>query len=165
MVYIKELLPNPVGNDKDGEWIKLINTGDEITSIGKWKIFDVAEKAFVFNANQELPAGGEITLDYALTKITLNNDGDTITLVNNKGEVVDALTYSGQVGDDEIITAEAFLEITQETLQNPSLENLAFVGQGQLVSDTQVAPVLVAIALAATLGIIAGFLGKKTYEK
>lgn len=165
MVYIKELLPNPVGNDKDGEWIKLINTGDEITSIGKWKIFDVAEKTFIFNANQELPAGGEITLDYALTKITLNNDGDTITLVNNKGEVVDALTYSGQVGDDEIITAEAFLEITQETLQNPRLENLAFVGQGQLVSDAQIAPFLVAIALAATLGIIAGFLGKKTYEK
>lgn len=165
MVYIKELLPNPVGNDKDGEWIKLINTGDEITSIGKWKIFDVAEKTFIFNANQELPAGGEITLDYALTKITLNNDGDTITLVNNKGEVVDALTYSGQVGDDEIITAEAFLEITQETLQNPSLENLAFVGQGQLVSGAQITPFLVAIALAVTLGIIAGFLGKMTYER
>lgn len=164
MVFIKELLPNPVGNDKDGEWIKIINTSDETASIGKWKIFDEAQKTFIFDANQEIPAGGEIILDYSRTKITLNNGGETITLVNNKGEVVDVLSYSGQVSDDEIITAEAFLETTEEVIQSPSLEDLAFVGQGQLVSEAQITPFLVAIALAATLGIIAGFLGKMMYE-
>jgi len=165
MVYIKELLPNPVGNDKDGEWIKIINTGGEVTHIGGWRIFDAAEKTFTFNANQKLPAGGEIILDYALTGITLNNDTEELTLVNNKGEIVDTLSYSGQVSDDEIITAEAFLETTQEVSQSPNLESLAFAGQGRLVGDAEITPFLTAIVLAVTLGIIAGFLAKMVYEK
>jgi len=165
MVYIKEFLPNPAGSDKEGEWIRLINTGEETITIGGWRVFDEAEKAFIFDASQQLPAGGELVLSYAQTGITLNNNGETITLINDEKGIVDVLSYSGQASDDEIIVAERFLETTEETLPNQNLKNLALVGQEQFVDSVQVAPFLVAVVLAVTLGVIAGFLGKIMYEK
>ena len=41
MVYFKELLPNPVGKDTDGEWIKLINIGEETVNISLISKFNI----------------------------------------------------------------------------------------------------------------------------
>ena len=166
MVFIRELLPNPVGRDTDGEWIKLVNTGEASMEIGGWRLMDASGKAFVFRVGESLPPKSNITLKYSQTGIVLNNNGDTIKLINNKGEIIDTLTYPGQVSDDEIIIAERFIEVVDKSPQSPgSLQELAFVGQGPLITGASTAPLLVAIALAATFGASVGFLQKRMYEE
>jgi len=119
MVFIKELLPNPVGPDTDGEWIKIVNTGDESVDVHGWSLSDTSGKTFSFQKGTSISSMTEITLKYSQTKIQLNNNGDTLKLRNSVGETVDTLAYSGQVSDDEIIIAERFLEVTTDTNSTP----------------------------------------------
>ena len=166
MVFIRELLPNPVGRDTDGEWIRLVNISEATVEIGGWKLSDASGKEFVFRPGESLAPKSDALLEYSQTGIVLNNNGDTIKLLDSKGEIIDTLIYSGQVGDDEIIIAERFIEVIDKSPPNQaSLENLAFIGQGSLVTDANVAPLLVALALAVIFGVAVGFLQKRMHEE
>ena len=166
MVFIKELLPNPVGRDVDGEWINIVNTSNEAVDIHGWSLTDTSGKAFSFQKGTSIPPMTEMTLKYSQTKISLNNNGDTLKLIDSVGVVVDTLSYSGQVSDDEIIIADRFLEVTTDINSIPrSLESLAFVGQGPLTTGVSSAPLLVALTIALVFGLLIGFLQKRIHEK
>ena len=166
MVFIKELLPNPVGPDTDGEWIKIVNVGDEAVNIGGWSLTDTSGKTFSFPKGTSAPPKTEITLNYSQTNIPLNNNGDTLKLRDGIGETIDTISYSRQVSDDEIIIAERFIEITESANPTPkSLEKLAFVGQGPFETVASSTPLLVAITIAIASGFVVGFLQKRMHEK
>ena len=67
MVFIKELLPNPVGRDTDGEWIKLVNTGDTTEIIGGWALSDASGSEFVFSSSESIPPKSSILLECSQT--------------------------------------------------------------------------------------------------
>ena len=50
MVFFKEVLPNPVGEDAGGEWIKLVNTEEDITSLAGWSIKDASGKTYFLSS-------------------------------------------------------------------------------------------------------------------
>ena len=80
MIYIKEVLPNPVGRDTEGEWIKIVNTGDNSIDMSGWKVYDASGKTFSFKQGYSIAPNKEATLTYQETRIVLNNSGDTLTL-------------------------------------------------------------------------------------
>jgi len=93
-MIISEFLPNPVGKDTDAEFIELFNdSGKGINLIG-WRIKDASGKVFVFK-NQKITAGEYLALNYKTTKITLNNDAETIFLYDPSGNLVDKVGFSG----------------------------------------------------------------------
>ncbi|TSC95800.1 MAG: Nucleic acid binding OB-fold tRNA/helicase-type, partial [Parcubacteria group bacterium Athens1014_26] len=92
-MIIKEFLPNPVGADKDGEYIKIFNDGISGVSLAGWKLKDASGKSFSLVGN--LKSGQELTLSYSQTKINLNNNGETVYLYDNTGKQIDKLSYSG----------------------------------------------------------------------
>ncbi|MFH1346664.1 MAG: lamin tail domain-containing protein [Spirochaetota bacterium] len=104
MIIISEFLPNPAGKDTEGEWIKLLNNGDAAVNLGGWQIKDASGKAFIFSApNKNIIAGSEtLTLDYKTTKITLNNNGETIFLYDKNGILIDKAEYTGTANDEKI---------------------------------------------------------------
>jgi hypothetical protein len=106
-IYIKEVLPNPAGKDALGEWIGLANRGGETVNLEGWIIKDASGRQFNLSQlppeKRLLPPGQELKLGAPLTKISLNNDGDTLFLYNRQGEKVDEFNYSGPAGEDEII--------------------------------------------------------------
>ena len=104
MIIIKEFFPNPVGKDTEGEWIKLFNNGDIAINLGGWQIKDASGKAFVFSTtNKNIIAGGEtLTLDYKTTKISLNNNGETIFLYDKAGNLIDKVEYTGTAADGKV---------------------------------------------------------------
>jgi len=162
MVYFKEVLPNPVGQDTDGEWIKLINTGDEPINLTGWSIEDASGKKYTFNTS--IDAKTELVLEYSATGITLNNNNETLTLFNGSGEVVDTLTYSG-ASDDEIIVASQFIETTKEDGTNIStLEEIAITGETKIISGDGFSVVIAAIAIALILSFAVGLYIKKSEE-
>ncbi len=106
MIYIKELLPNPSGKDMDGEWIKLFNDNSSQVVLSGWTIGDASGKVFKLDG-QTIPPSGDLKLTYGETRISLNNDADSIYLSDASGNEVDKLSYNG-ITEGEIVTAAKF---------------------------------------------------------
>lgn len=101
-MQISEILPNPIGKDPAGEWIKLFNDSLGPVDLAGWQIKDASGKTFVFK-NQNIAASEHLTLDYKTTKIFLNNDGETLFLYDQKGGLVDKAEFVGTVPEGKIV--------------------------------------------------------------
>ena len=159
MVFIKELLPNPAGKDTAGEWFALFNDGNETVSLHGWSAKDAGGKKFTFGTDS-LPPNQELKLPYLLTRINLNNDGDTLTLYNAQGAPVDELSY-GQVAEEEIvISSKVAPPVTpQQAIDVSPLTAQAFTGT--TISAETINPLLIALGLALTFSIGTAILTKK----
>jgi hypothetical protein len=171
MVVFREILPNPLGKDTDGEWIKIANIGDQPVNLSGWTIRDKSGKTFLFSQISEeynvLPGGKDLILKYSLTKISLNNDGDELSIYNQEGQLIDKISYTGPVSDDEIIYGEEFLPQTNTSAQAESLElnEAKYTEQGLLEGSKILAPLLAGIIIAVVFGILIGFITHKFYKK
>ena len=94
-MIIKEFLPNPIGSDKEWEYIKIFNDGNEPVLFNGWSIKNLSGK--IYNLSGELGAQEELILPYLKTKIPLNNNGETVFLYKNK-TLIDNLGYAGGTG-------------------------------------------------------------------
>ena len=163
MVFFREVLPNPVGEDTSGEWIKLVNTESSAVDLRGWSIKDASGKTYLLNTS--INGKTELLLEYSVTGITLNNTNETLILTSSANEVVDSLLYT-QAGDDEIIIGDHFVEKTTTQADGvPTLNELAISGNKTLMSDGEAPAIIVALALAIMCGLAVGIFIKKKQEK
>ena len=106
MIYFKELLPNPAGKDADGEWIKLFNDSSSPVVLNGWALRDAGGKVFKLDG-QTIPPSGDLKLSYNETRITLNNDSDSVYISDVSGKEVDKLGYNG-ITEGQIVIAARF---------------------------------------------------------
>lgn len=158
MIYIKEVLPNPVGRDTEGEWIKLINSGNEIVNLNGWYVKDESGKTFNLTGKKISPFS-EIILGSAETKISLNNTNDLVSIYNSDGKVADRLTYE-EVNEGEIIIAKMFqeekLDKSQDTVVIPQVLKGAPIN-----INYEWWPLFLGIFLSIVMGIIGSMVFKK----
>lgn len=125
-VVLNELMPDPAsdwspsdGNEEYGsledEWVEIFNSGAEAVDITGWRLRDaVSDSSWRFGF-QGVLGPGEFFVVYgneayqwedengcARNGLSLNNSGDTVTLVaSDLATVIDQVTYaSGDIGDD-----------------------------------------------------------------
>lgn len=103
-MIIEDFLPNPAGNDADGEYITLFNDEAARRDLAGWKITDESGKSYPFSGF--LNPGERVKLSYTATKITLNNNGEKISLFDARGQVIDELSYVGSAAEGVIITRD-----------------------------------------------------------
>jgi hypothetical protein len=120
---IDSFLPNPIGKDTDGEWIKLFNDGNETINLAGWRLKDASGKTFIFK-EQKIKAGEYLVLDYKTTKISLNNDGETLFLYNKNGDLVSQAGYDGVAEEGKIFHNQSAKELSASII-NPILNNQA----------------------------------------
>ncbi|TRZ64759.1 MAG: lamin tail domain-containing protein [Spirochaetia bacterium] len=176
MVLIKEFFPNPSGKDTEGEWIKLFNNSNTAVDVSGWQIKDASAKAFIFSATDgknTLIAGGEIlTLDYKTTKISLNNNGETIFLYDKNGILVDKAEYTGTAADGKVyIRAENgkfILSGSQAELQEvnsipaPTSFNNKSANSGAIINNSNLGlNFSIGIFIALVLTVLFIFISKK----
>jgi hypothetical protein len=93
-VVIKKLLPNPAGTDAGRETITLENTGSTSATINGWRFRDASGNTFLINNPTPIPPGLTV-ITLTPNTMPLNNDGDTIVLLNDTGlPVGSAFTYT-----------------------------------------------------------------------
>lgn len=97
-MIISEFLANPAGKDADGEYILLFNDSKVGVSLAGWKVQDASGKVFKLSGSVE--SGAEMKLTATQTKINLNNTGETISLFDASGKLVDSLGYTGTAVED-----------------------------------------------------------------
>lgn len=100
-MIIQEFLPNPIGDDKIGEYILLFNDSSEPVLLAGWQIKDSA--GAVFSLSGTMDAKKALNLSYVRTKVALNNNGERIFLYDGAGNLIDDLGYAGQAKEGQII--------------------------------------------------------------
>jgi len=94
-IMFNEILPSPEGPDSENEWIEIFNQNNFEVLLSDWKITDTVGKitTYSFPKGTKIPPQGFLVLSRPTTKITLNNDGDDLKLIQPDGKIVDELTY------------------------------------------------------------------------
>jgi len=144
-MIIKEFLPNPVGSDKDGEYIKIFNDSDKAVNLAGWKISDAAKKTFSLSGT--LNPKEELVLPYTQTKISLNNSDETIFLTDSKGVLVDKLGYTGVAEEGKVVLHQQVAVPGKFEFENGTVLNQNFAPSTSKV-----------MALDVFLGLILGII-------
>jgi hypothetical protein len=126
VVVLNELMPDPASDwsPSDGdeeyhsledEWVEIFNTGPAAVDVTGWRLRDaVSDSSWRFAFDGVLEPGGffivygneayewEEANGYSKNGLSLNNSGDTVTLVKaDLSTVADQITYeSSDIGDD-----------------------------------------------------------------
>ena len=95
-MIISSLLPNPKGDDRAGEWLKIENSDSVLKNLFGWELRTTRGKLYKFN-NLSLTAGESLVLTYKDLKFNLRNAGDEISLFGPAGNLVDVFKYAGPV--------------------------------------------------------------------
>lgn len=94
-IVINEILPSPEGPDEKEEWIEIFNQNDFEVNLSGWQILDAigATKTYAFPEETKISPQGFSVLSRPTAKITLNNDGDGLNLIQPDGKTIDAVNY------------------------------------------------------------------------
>jgi len=103
IVYIEY---DPPGPDEDGEFVRLDNLGGSNATMTNWTLRDDANHVFTFppftltvGASARVWTGSgsdnSANLYWGSGAAIWNNAGDTATLRNSNGQVIDVCTYNG----------------------------------------------------------------------
>ena len=75
------------------EWIELYNSNNFEIDLSGWKIQDSTGAQTTYNINQKISGYGFLVLKRPQTKITLNNGGDALTLLQPDSKVVSSISF------------------------------------------------------------------------
>ncbi len=137
-VLLNELLPDP-GQDWNGdgqvdsydEFIELINLGPSPVSLAGWQLTDdpveggelEAASRFTFQPGDYLGVGERLVIWRRRSRISLNNDGDAIALVDDQGRVVDRASWQQNPGKDRSLSRAPDGEAWRWTQPSPGQPN------------------------------------------
>lgn len=178
-IVINEILPSPEGPDDTEEWIEIFNENNFKVDLSNWKIKDIIgkTKTYIFPKGTKISAKGFLVLKRPISKITLNNDGDGLKLIQPDGDIVDTITYekaplgqsynrteSGWVWKENLtpgapnITSISMPESKKETKKEENQgsvgkEELAIIGE-QFSEKSSSTPLLTALVTSIFSGII-----------
>lgn len=188
-IIINEILPSPTGPDEQEEWIEIFNQNDFEVDLSGWKIQDTsgAVTTYAFPENTKISPQGFSVLSRPIAKITLNNDGDGLNLIQPDGKIIDSVSYekapqgesynradSGWAwsatltpGSANIIPAPISETKEIKQVKKPTFKEeaekkreLAAVGE-QIPKEASLVPLLIALAIAIFSGAIILILKKK----
>lgn len=91
-LQLSELLPDPEGSDSTDEWIELHNYGSSAVDLKGWQIAD-SSKTFTITTTTTLNSNGYIVFSIGQTGLSLNNSGETISLLDPNQQLTDSVVY------------------------------------------------------------------------
>ena len=101
-IRIVELVPDPAGRDEDNESITLQNTGNTSVSLNGWAVRDLSGNRWDLSSGGTISGGQQKRILRNRQPMSLNNEGDTIELLNANGQVAQTVAY-GSAAQDQVI--------------------------------------------------------------
>ncbi len=94
-VIFNEILPSPEGRDSENEWIEIFNKNNFNVDLSDWKIKDSIGSitTYVLPKNSIIKSKDYLVVFRPETKIILNNDADSLNLIQPDNAVIDAVSY------------------------------------------------------------------------
>jgi len=105
-ILLNELMPNVAGSDSEGEWIEIVNLEGRTVNLLGWQVTDLKD-TYTFADDSLMESQGYWLISRSDSGITLNNAGDTVYLINPRGEVVSGVSY-GKASEDIAFARQDF---------------------------------------------------------
>lgn len=91
-IIINEVLPSCSPSDKECEFIELLNNDTQDINLEGWQLTDL-KRYFTFSEDFAIEAGGFLAISREQSKVTLNNSGDQVYLIDPRGNIVNGVEY------------------------------------------------------------------------
>ena len=102
-LIISSLLPDPQGYDPGNEWVEIMNIGKGDVNLSKWTLKDKDGKTLTLSGF--LVAGAKKRILLPENSISLNNQGDYLSLADNNGKTHYETSYTvNEVDADKAIS-------------------------------------------------------------
>ncbi|OGE76513.1 MAG: hypothetical protein A3C85_03750 [Candidatus Doudnabacteria bacterium RIFCSPHIGHO2_02_FULL_48_21] len=115
-IAISEIVPNPDGDDEEGEFIELYNFGADAVDLTDWSLSDKTRKYIISDdevLDTEIPSGGYFLVYRDTSGISLNNTGEEkISLFDPTGTLVDSVTFTAKDNESFARTSDDKYEWT-----------------------------------------------------
>jgi len=95
LIIIESLLANPIGADIDLEEVTLRNKSGIDISVGDWFLKDESGRVWSLSTIDVIRDGESVVILRKRMPMNLDNDGDTIWLIDSNGKVQDTFNYAG----------------------------------------------------------------------
>lgn len=95
-IILSEMLPNPIGADKDGEWIELFNSGDKKINLRGWTLASSAKtsgKQYVFSGDNFIEAKSFLTVTRSESGLALTNESGSVSLASSADKILSQVSY------------------------------------------------------------------------
>jgi hypothetical protein len=102
-VRIVGLVPDPIGDDEQLEELTIRNSSGVSVPLAGWKVRDLSNGAWSLDELRSISPGETKRVQRSGRKMWLDNDGDTIDLVDEQGRIVHQVTY-GAVREGEAVS-------------------------------------------------------------
>lgn len=102
-IRIASLLPNPAGDEKQDEAVTLTNGGTMSVDLAQWQLRDASGN--VWTLAGPIAPGQSLPFRRSGQAMALNNDGDSVELVDAGGIVVDRVHY-GHAAEGAVVAPE-----------------------------------------------------------
>lgn len=124
---ISEVLPNPVGDDSEDEFIEIFNFGSDSVDLADWVVAD-SRKRYVINeedfSDTELGPQRYFVLYREITGITLNNSGEEeVSLFDPQGKLVDRIRFEAGPMEGASFARKDNVAYEWTAVATPSQEN------------------------------------------
>lgn len=94
VIRFNEVLANPIGNEEEQEFIELYNQGSDVTDIGNFILRDASKTgAYIFPAKTLLSGHDYLVVKRSLSKLSLNNSNESLSLFDASETLIDTVTY------------------------------------------------------------------------
>ena len=101
-IIFNEIMPSPKGSDAENEWIEIFNQNNFEVDLFGWKIKDSmgTTKTYIFSEGIKINPIDFLVVYRPETKIILNNDNDSLTLLNPDDVIIDIVSYEKAIREE-----------------------------------------------------------------
>lgn len=95
-ICLNEILPNPKGDEKTGEFVEIYNAEDSIIDLAGWTLKDSSKTKYTFPTDAKIEPGKYSVIYRTDFKFAMNNSGhETIYLLDKSGKTASLVSYNG----------------------------------------------------------------------
>ncbi len=151
-IILNEFLPNPAGPDAEGEFIELTNTGSASVRLYGWTLDDSdgGSRPYTFDSEVVLSPGEIRSFDRSETGISLNNNEDSVRIIDPDGVVISQFHYTDNPLEGQSYNWDGVGHYVLSSTVTPGLKNV-FDGEGK-VAGAQLSLLSIEQVRAAEVG-------------
>jgi hypothetical protein len=128
-IFIHEFLPNPIGADTDLEFIELKSDDKANINLFGWILDDAlgGSTPYRFGKNDSIASGKIVVLFRSKTKLALNNDEDSVRLIDPNGKVISSVRYNQKVVEGQSYNRTSEGSFVWSDINTPGDENTIYI--------------------------------------
>ena len=128
-IIINELLPNPIGEDAEAEFIEIKSQDTKTINLFGWTLDDEegGSKPYHFTEKDILIPGKILVLFRSKTKLALNNDTDSVRLLDPNRKIISSIQYKQKFSEGQSYSSTPEKTFVWSDTPTPGKENTIYI--------------------------------------